>query len=85
MTDNNIINAVLEGVEKALKLLAEKQVEIAFEQSEKEVQDLRQCTKEGILIAKANGKVAGRQLGSKIKTKKSIEMKAKIIQWTFKR
>lgn len=80
MTDNNIINAVLEGVEKALKLLAEKQVEIAFEQSEKEVQDLRQRTKEGILTAKANGKVVGRQLGSKITTKKSIEMKAKIIK-----
>ncbi len=80
MTDNEVVNAVLEGVEKALKLLAEQQIRIAFEQAEKEVQNLRQRTKEGILTAKANGKIVGRAVGSKITTKKSIEMKAKIIK-----
>lgn len=80
MTDNEVVNAVLEGVEKALKLVASQQIRIAFEQAEKEVQNLRQRTKEGILTAKANGKIVGRAVGSKITTKKSIEMKAKIIK-----
>lgn len=80
MTDNEIVNAVLEGVEKALKLLAQQQIKIAFEQSEKEVQDLRQRTKEGLITAKANGRVGGRTVGQKVITKKSIEMKAKIIK-----
>lgn len=80
MTDNDIVNAVLEGVEKALKLLAQQQIEIAFNQSEKEVQDLKQRTVEGIITAKANGKVVGRPTGVKIETKKAIENKAKIIK-----
>ena len=29
MTDNDVVNAVLEGVTKALKLLAKQQIEIA--------------------------------------------------------
>lgn len=80
MTDNDVVNAVLEGVTKALKLLAKQQIEIAFKQSEKEVQDLKQRTIEGIITAKANGKVIGRAIGSKIETKKAIENKAKIIK-----
>lgn len=60
MTDNEVVNAVLEGVEKALKLLAEQQILLAFEQSEKEVLDLRQRTKEGIITAKSKGKIVGR-------------------------
>ena len=80
MTDNDVVNAVLEGVTKALKLLAKQQIEIAFKQSEKEVQDLKQRTIEGIITAKAKGKVIGRAIGSKIETKKAIENKAKIIK-----
>lgn len=79
-TDNKVVNAVLEGVEKALKLLAEQQIELAFQQSEKEVTDLRQRTKEGIITAKANGKVVGRPTGSKIVTKKYLDAKEKIIK-----
>ena len=50
---------------------------IAFKQSEKEVQDLRQRTKEALAIKKAQGI----QLGdgkNKLITKKSIERKEKI-------
>lgn len=80
MTDNDVVNAVLEGVTKALKLLATQQIEIAFQQSEKEVMDLKQRTVEGIITAKANGKVVGRPTGAKIVTKKAIENKAKIVK-----
>ena len=52
--------------------LAKEQIKLAFEQSEKEVEDLHQRTKEGLVTAKLAGKQVGRQAGSKIQTKKSL-------------
>lgn len=74
------IDKILEGVNAFLEELAKEQIEIAFQQSEKEVMDLRQRTKEGLITAKANGKQVGRVVGSKFETKKAIENKAKIIK-----
>lgn len=84
--ENNIeltgtnVDFILEGVNKYLMALAKEQIRLAFEQSEKEVQDLRQRTREGIETARLNGKQVGQQVGRKLITKKSIEMKAKIIK-----
>ena len=47
MTGTNV-DFILEGVNKYLMSLAKEQIRLAFEQSEKEVQDLHQRTKEGI-------------------------------------
>lgn len=47
---------ILGGVNKYLMSLAKEQIRLAFEQSEKEVQDLHQRTKEGIETARLNGK-----------------------------
>ena len=79
-TDNEVLKPILNGVKKALEVLATQQIQIAFEQSEKEVNDLSQRTVEGLITAKANGKILGRRVGSKIETKKAIENKAKIIK-----
>lgn len=79
-TDNEILKPILEGVMKALKVLATQQIELAFQQSQKEVDDLRQRTKEGIVTAKAKGKVCGRPVGSKIETAKAKDNKAKILK-----
>lgn len=62
-----------------IKLLAEQQIRKAFEQSEKEVQDLHERTREGIREAKRKGKQVGRAVGVTVVTKKSIEAK-KLIQ-----
>jgi len=51
--------------------LAQKQIQLAFSQSEKEVADLRQQTREGIITAKLKGKQIGQPKGSKFTTKKS--------------
>ena len=51
---------------------SKEQIKLAFEQSEKEVEDLHQRTKEGLVTAKLAGKQVGRQAGSKIQTKKSL-------------
>lgn len=73
------VDFILEGVEKFLLALAEKQITLAFAQAEKEVMDLRQRTCEGIVTAKLNGKVPGRPEGKTVQTKKSIECKKMIL------
>lgn len=81
-TDNKIVNAVLEGVKNALIELAKEQIQIAFEQAEKEVKDLQQRTKEGIETARLNGKQIGGVVGKKLTTKKSVEAKKQIIKYS---
>lgn len=71
-------DVILEGVNKYLMILAEKQIKIAFEQAEKEVTDLHKRTSEGIETARRNGKQIGAIKGKKLVTKKSIDMKVKI-------
>ena len=75
----NSVDYILEGVNKYLMALAKEQICFAFEQSEKEVQDLHQRTKEGIETARLNGKQIGQKQGAKLTTKKSIAAK-EIIQ-----
>ena len=69
------VDYILDGVNKYLMALAKEQIRLAFEQSEKEVQDLHQRTKEGIETARLNGKQIGQKSGAKLTTKKSIVMK----------
>lgn len=76
------VDYILEGVNKYLMELAKEQIRIAFEQAEKEVQDLRQRTKEGIITAKLNGKQVGLKPGTKLETKKSIEKKDLILKYS---
>ena len=77
LTGTNV-DYILEGVNKYLLALAKEQIKLAFEQSEKEVADLHQRTKEGIETARLNGKQIGQKQGAKLVTKKSIEAKEKI-------
>lgn len=72
------VDCILEGVNRYMLSLAKEQIRIAFAQSEKEVSDLRQRTREGIITARMNGKQIGRQSGKKVITKKSVEAKKKI-------
>ena len=79
-TTGSEIDPILEGVKKYLLIVAKKQIKLAFEQSEKEVMDLRQRTKEGIETARNKGKQIGGVPGKKLTTKKSIQCKNSIIQ-----
>ncbi len=58
--------------------LAQEQIQIAFDQAEKEVMDLHQRTKEGIETARLNGKQIGLPKGTKLITQKSIKAKEQI-------
>ena len=79
LTGSNV-DFILEGVNKYLMALAKEQIKLAFEQSEKEVEDLHQRTKEGLVTAKLAGKQIGRKRGSEIVTKKSLEKKQIILK-----
>lgn len=72
------VDYILEGVNKYLLALAREQIIIAFNQAEKEVEDLHQRTREGIETARLNGKQIGQKRGVKLTTKKSIAAKAVI-------
>lgn len=70
-----IVDAILNGINEYLMLLAKEQIRLAFTQAEKEVTDLRRRTSEGIETARRSGKQIGQQKGAKLTTKKSIEAK----------
>lgn len=72
------VDYILEGINKYLMALAKEQIIIAFNQAEKEVEDLHQRTKEGIETARLNGKQIGQKQGVKLTTKKSIIAKEEI-------
>lgn len=73
------VDIILEAVEQYLMLLAKEQIKIAFDQAQKEVDDLRQRTKEGIETARLNGKILGRPKGKCCITEKEVKAK-KIMQ-----
>ena len=73
---------ILKAINEYLMELAKEQIIIAFEQSEKEVADLHQRTKEGIETARRKGKQIGRKQGASITTKKSIKAKQDILKFS---
>ena len=79
LTGSNV-DFILEGVNKYLMALAKEQIKLAFEQSEKEVEDLHQRTKEGLITAKLAGKQIGRRHGAEVVTKKSLDKKQIILK-----
>lgn len=78
------VDSILKGVNEYLMNLAKEQIKIAFEQAEKEVKDLQQRTKEGMAVAKANGKQIGRASGITIETHKAKECKKLILKHSKK-
>ena len=74
------LDYILEGVQKYMMALAKKQIALAFEQAQKEVEYLHRRTSEGVKRAIANGSKCGglTTKGTKLVTKKSISMKASI-------
>lgn len=72
------VDLILEGVNAYLLRLAERQVRLAFEQAQKERDDLAERTRQGLVTARMNGKVLGRKPGTRITSAKERECKAKI-------
>ncbi len=77
---NTSVDYILEGINKYLMELAREQISLAFEVAQKEVDDLHQRTKEGLITAKLNGKRLGHSKNTPLITKKSIECKKMILK-----
>ena len=78
------VDFILEGINRYLLELAKEQIRLAFEQAEKEVADLRQRTKEGILTKRLEGKAIGGEAnrGRHLVIKKADPAKAKIQKYS---
>ena len=76
------VDFIIEGVNKFLMELAKEQIILAFQQAEKEVADLHQRTKEGLVTAKLNGKRVGTEKGRKLTTKKGEKVKEAILKYS---
>lgn len=82
MTGTNV-DIILTAINDYLRVLRKEQIELAFAQAEKEVNDLRQRTREGIETARLKGKQIGCKTGNKLTVKK--EAPAKEIIWKHSR
>ena len=79
---NELITAITEAINRYTMRLAERQIFLAFQQAEKEVEDLHQRTKEGIETARLAGKQIGAVAGRKLNVKKSITAKEQILKYS---
>ena len=76
---DTLMKSIFDALNVYILNLAEKQIAQAFEQSEKEVEDLRQRTREGIETARRAGKqIGGHKAGVKMVIKKEAPVKALI-------
>lgn len=76
---DTLINTIIGAIQKYQLALAEKQIKLAFEQSEKEVSDLRTRTSEGMKASGAGKKISKSKTGRTFETSKSKTAK-KIIR-----
>ena len=80
---DSLLQAIIDALNTYVLHLAEKQIKLAFEQSEKEVEDLRQRTREGIETARRNGKqIGGHKAGVKLVIKKAAPVKEVIMKYS---
>lgn len=79
---DELVNAIMAAINKFMMNKVEQDIYKAFEQSEKEVEDLRQRTREGMETARLNGKQIGTIKGTTHETKKSKTVKPLIVKYS---
>ena len=77
---DNLINSMIKLLSNYAIDIAKEQIKRAFEEAQKEVDDLHQKTREGMLTAKLKGKQIGRKKGATVETKKAKETKELILK-----
>lgn len=76
------VDIILKAVNEYLLALAREQIALAFDQAQKEVDDLHQRTREGIETARLNGKQIGQQRGRRLTVKKAAPAKETIRKYS---
>lgn len=79
---DELLSGIGQAINRYMRALAKRQIELAFQQSQKEVDDLRQRTKEGMTTARLNGKQIGQRKGAKLIVKKRAAAKDKIRKYS---
>lgn len=82
---DELMEAIIGGINRYMMRLAEQQIKIAFNQAEKEVQDLHQRVKEGMAVARLNNpetSTPGVKKGTKLVVKKAQPTKDKIKKYS---
>lgn len=79
---DELVNTIMDAVNKFMMKKVEADIKKAFEQSEKEVEDMRKRTSEGIETARLHGKQIGQKKGAKLHTKKEALTKPLIMKYS---
>lgn len=79
LVGNDIADIYIKATNEVLKVLATQQIEQAFNQSQKEVDDLKQRTREGMRVKNASQKISKARFGKHYETKKSKKIKEIIL------
>lgn len=79
---DELMAAITNGINTYMLRLAERQIQLAFDQAQKEVDDLHQRTKEGIETARLAGKQIGGVTGRKLNVKKAEPAKKMIRKYS---
>jgi len=72
---DSFVQSILAALNQYTVDLAQEQIRLAFLQAQKEVDDLHQRTREGMLTAKLNGKQIGQTAGRRLTVKKAAPAK----------
>jgi DNA invertase Pin-like site-specific DNA recombinase len=73
------VDCILNGINEYLQILAKQQIEIAFDQAQKEVDDLHNRVAEGMRISKAGKKISESRKGKKYPRAKTKDIKDAIL------
>ena len=79
---DELMAAITNGINRYMLRLAERQIQLAFDQAQKEVDDLHQRTREGIATARLAGKQIGGVYGKKLNVKKAKPAKKMIRRYS---
>ena len=72
LTGEEITDVMIDAMNQVMLILAKKQIQLAFNSAQAEIDYLHRRTSEGVRKAQLNGKTVGRKAGSKVTTKKSL-------------
>ena len=77
---DKLISSIADALNEYMMSLAQRQIQLAFEQSQKEVDDLHSRTSEGMKASGAGEKIRQSRTGKTFSTNKSKQAKLKILE-----
>ena len=79
---DKLMKSILEALNDYVMSLAKRQIQLAFIQSQKEIDDLHQRTREGIETARRNGKQIGQKQGNILHIRKKSPVQQLILKYS---